>query len=83
MRICIYLLEPKFAILYKLKHGSQWNSTVDLLVIAFFSKRGTYFTKITSCGPSTSWEGKNGSQLLVVYFIQGEIFRMRVDIGDA
>ena len=50
-------------------------STVDLLVIAFFSKCGTFFAKIASCRPSTSWKGKNGSQLLhVVYCILGEIF---------
>ena len=59
------------------------NSTVDLLVTAFFSKR-TFFTKISSCGPSTRWEGKNHCQLLVVYCILGEILvRMFVDFGDA
>ena len=50
------------------------NSAVDLLLIAFFSKRGTFSTTIALSRPSTSWEGKNGSKLLVVYHVLGEIF---------
>ena len=30
------------------------NSTVNLLVIAFFPNMGLFFAKIASCGPSTS-----------------------------
>ena len=49
------------------------NSAVDLLVILFFNQ-GTFSAKIASFGPSTSWVGRNGSQLLVVYSVLGKIF---------
>ena len=46
------------------------SSIVDLLVIAFFFyKWETLSVKIASSRPSTSWEGKNGSQFLAVYCV--------------
>ena len=56
------------------------NSAMDFLVIAFFSKQGTFSAKIASFEPSTSWESKNGSQLLFVYCVLGKIFGQNVHI---
>ena len=41
--------EPKFPLCTVV----SGNSTVDLLVVAFFSKCGTFFAKIALCRPST------------------------------
>ena len=48
---------------------------------SFFFKWGTFSVKIASCGPSTSWEGKNGSQLLV-FLLHSWWDRVCVDFGD-
>ena len=87
-KICTYI-EPRqsrflkntyrqsVVILYKLKHGRQWKLSSTFACNSFFSKRGTFPTKIALSGPS-SWEGKNGSQLLVVYSDFSEMFGYNV-----